>query len=346
MSAMVDIGAGELRRTTPWRTLGAHARAAMRRHPWLVFFARRLLRLAVSLVIVLTGSFAMIHLIPGDPVRAALGLTATPAQVAARRHQLGLDQPLPAQYWQYVMHLWHGDMGQSLVSGEQVSHIIATRLPSTLQIAVLAFAVVLVVSFPVGVLAAACTRDGRRPRGELAFTSVTSMLGVVPEFVLAAALVAALAIGAGWFPAAGKSGPASYVLPVIALAAGPTAVLARIVRVEALKVLGEDYLRTARAKRLPGRLIYVRHAAPNTLTAFLTMAGNLLPAMIAGTVLVENVFAWPGLGSQIAQSVIAQDYSVVQGVVLVLGITVLAVNFVVDALLAVIDPRSTIRQSG
>lgn len=315
-------------------------------HPWRSFFARRLLRLAASLLIVLTGSFAMIHLIPGDPVRTVLGLDAPPEAVAAKRHELGLDRPLLTQYRDYIVNLFHGELGSSLVTNEKVSDLIASRLPDSLAIAALAFAVVLLLAFPGGLLAAVHTRDGRRPRTELAFTSATSTLGVVPEFVLATALVAALAVGLGWFPAAGQSGPASYVLPVAALALGPAAMLVRIVRVEALKVIGEDHVRTARAKRLPARVVYLRHVAPNMLTAPLTMAGNLLPAMIIGTVLVENVFAWPGIGSQIAQSVVARDYAVVQGIVLVLGAAVLIANFAVDALLAVVDPRSTIRQAG
>jgi peptide/nickel transport system permease protein len=135
------------------------------------------------------------------------------------------------------------------------------------------------------------------------------------------------------------------VLPVVALALGPAAVLARIIRVEALSVLRADYIRTARAKRLPQRLVYVRHALPNALTATLTIGGLMLASMVAGTVLVENVFAWPGLGSTIVQSILAKDFPVVQGIVLVYGTGVLLVNLLVDVALALIDPRTTIKEA-
>lgn len=327
--------------TTVSTRLGARAR----RHPWVVFCWRRAVRLTVSLVVVVTASFAMIRLVPGDPVRAALGVDAPPDLVAAKRHELGLDHHLSAQYRQYLRHLAHGDLGVSLVTGEPVADLIRARLPATLLLAVLAFACVLAVALPGGLLAAVWTRGGRRPRAELAFTATTSVLAGIPDFVLAAGLTAGLAVALRIFPVAGDLGPQSYVLPVLALALAPTAVLARIVRVETLKVLATDYVRAARAKRLPALSLYLRHVAPNALTASLTFAGNLLPALIAGTVLVEKVFAWPGIGSAMAQSVAAQDYAVVEASVLVLGSAVLVVNFLVDLALALLDPRSDIRKT-
>ncbi|MEU6970305.1 ABC transporter permease [Kitasatospora aureofaciens] len=315
------------------------------RNPWTAFLARRSARLLASLAIVLTASFAMVRLVPGDPVRAALGVDAAPALVAARRHQLGLDTPFPAQYRHYLHGLVHGDLGTSLVTGTPVAELVRTRLPATLEIAGPAFLVTLAVALPGGLLAAVRTRDGRHPRSELAFTVVTAGLAGVPDFVLAAGLTALLAVGLQLLPVAGAAGAESFVLPVLALALAPTAVLLRVVRVEALKVLGEDYLRTARSKRLSPARRYLRHAAPNTATAALTVAGSLLPAMIAGTVLVEKVFAWPGIGSAMAQSVVSQDYPVIQAMVLILGTTVLLSGLLVDVLLAVLDPRSVIRES-
>ncbi|MFE7589087.1 ABC transporter permease [Kitasatospora sp. NPDC057512] len=314
------------------------------RHPWTVFLGRRTVRLLLSLAVVLTASFAMIRLVPGDPVRAALGVDAAPALVAARRHALGLDAPFPAQYRHYLGGLLHGDLGTSLTTGTPVAELVRTRLPATLEIAGLAFLVTLAVALPGGLLAAVRTRDGRRPRTELAFTAVTAGLTGVPDFVLAAGLTALLAVGLRLLPVAGAAGVESFVLPVLALSLAPTAVLLRIVRVEALKVLDEDYLRTARSKRLSPTRYYLRHAAPNTATAALTVAGSLLPGLIAGTVLVEKVFAWPGIGSAMAQSVVAQDYPVVQAMVLVLGTTVLLAGLLVDVLLAALDPRSAIRE--
>ena len=314
-------------------------------NPWASFAVRRLWRFVVSLWVLITAAFLMIHLVPGDPVRAALGMTAPAALVRARRQALGLNDPLIVQYWHYLRGVFTGDFGTSTTSNLPVSHVIADRLPATVQIAVLAFAVVLVVSVPVGVGMAVLTRGGRRRGGELAFTSTSVFLAAIPEFLLAVALVYVFAVKLGWFPVAGRGAPSSYVLPVLALAIAPTAVLARIVRVELLSVLGNDYVRTARAKRLPARLVYVRHALPNALTATLTLGGLLLTSLVAGTVLVENVFAWPGLGSTIVQSILQRDYPLVQGIVLVYGVMVLLVNLGVDVLLAVLDPRSTIRES-
>ncbi|EMD25173.1 ABC transporter permease [Amycolatopsis azurea] len=323
----------------------AVAPTGLRGSPWLSFAARRLGRFAVSLWVLVTMAFLMIQLIPGDPVRAALGLTAPVELVNARRAALGLDDPLWSQYVHYLGGLVTGDFGTSMTSGQPVSEVIGDRLPATLQLALPAFAVVIAVAIPLGLLFAVLTRGGRRRGGELAFTSTTVLLAAIPEFLLAVALVAFFAVQLGWFPVAGNADASSFVLPVIALALGPASVLARIVRVETLSVLGNDFIRTARAKRLPARLVYLRHALPNALTATLTMGGLMLTGMVAGTVLVENVFAWPGLGSTIAQSILQKDYPLVQAIVLVYGIGVLLVNLTVDVLLAVLDPRSTIREN-
>ncbi|GAA3952158.1 ABC transporter permease [Streptomyces marokkonensis] len=326
-------------------TVAARIGAPPRRHPWVVFCCRRAARLVISLFLVVTASFAMIRLIPGDPVRAALGVDAPPDLVAAKRHELGLDRSLPQQYWEYLPRLARGDLGVSLVSGEPVADLVGARLPATLLLAVLAFACVLVVALPGGMLAAVWTLGGRRPRTELAFTATTSVLAGVPDFVLATGLTAGLSVALPLFPVAGDLGPRSYVLPVLALGLAPTAVLLRIVRVETLRVLAADYVRTARAKRLSAVRLHLCHVAPNALTASLTYTGNLLPALIAGTVLVEKVFAWPGIGSVMAQSVAAQDHAVVEASVLVLGSSVLVVNFLVDLALALLDPRSVIRKT-
>jgi peptide/nickel transport system permease protein len=312
---------------------------------WARFAARRLLRLLFSIWVLLTAAFLMIHLIPGDPVRAALGVTASADLVDARREQLGLNDPLWSQYAHYLGDLFTGRFGTSTISGLPVSQVIADRYPATLELAVYAFLVAVAVSVPLGLTMAVLTRAGRRRRLELGFTSTTVLLGTVPEFLIGAALVYVFAVRFGLAPIAGRSGPGSYVLPVLALAIGPAAVLARITRVETLAVLEADFIRTARAKRLPDRRLYLRHALPNSLTATVTVAGLLLGGLVAATVLVENVFAWPGLGSTIVSSILAKDYPVVQAIVLVYGLGVLLVNLVVDVGLALLDPRSTIRES-
>jgi peptide/nickel transport system permease protein len=328
---------------SPPRTHGGLA--ALSSCPWLSFGMRRLGRLVVSLWVLVTAAFLMIHLIPGDPVRAALGITAPADLVNARRQALGLNDPLWQQYGHYLHGVFTGHLGTSMANDLPVSQVISGRLPATLELAGWAFVVVVVIAIPLGLSMAVLTRGGRRRRSELVFTSTTVFLGAIPTFLLAVGLVYLFAVRLGWFPVARRTGALSYVLPVVSLALAPAAVLVRIVRVETLSVLTNDYVRTARAKRLPARVVYLRHALPNALTATLTLGGLMLTGMVVGTVLVENVFAWPGLGSTIVQSILRKDYPVAQAVVLVYGAGVLLVNLVVDVLLALLDPRSTIRES-
>ena len=314
-------------------------------HPWVRFAVRRLGRLVGSVLVLVSAAFLMIHLIPGDPVRGALGPAAAQSLVDAQRESLGLNDPLWLQYVHYLQHLFTGNLGTSITTGLPVSDVIRDRLPATVQLAFAAFVVAMLIALPLGLAMGVLTRAGRRPRAELSFTSTTVILAAIPEFLLAVGLVYVFAVKLHWLPVAGRGGLSSYVLPVISLAIGPAAVLARICRVELLAVLQTDYLRTARAKRLPAAAVYVRHALPNAVTATITLGGLLLGGMVAGTVLVENVFGWPGLGSTIVSSILSKDYPLVQGVVLVYGAGVLLVNLVVDVILALLDPRSTIRES-
>ena len=294
------------------------------------------------MALLLTATFFMIHLVPGDPVRAALGPAAPADLVAQRRADLGLDDPLATQFATYVRDVLHGDLGTSLFTGEKITDVIQARLPSTLQLAGLAFLVAILVAIPLGVLMAALTHGGRNRSGELAFTASAGLFASIPAFLLGVGLVWIFAVSLEWLPVAGRGGPSSYILPVAALAIAPAAALARIVRVEGLRVLDQDYMRTARGKRLPRRHVYLRHALPNTLTATLTLAGLLLGGLIAGTVLVEQIFAWPGLGTTLVQSVTQKDFPAVQALALLFGTFVLLINFAVDVVLGAIDPRSTI----
>jgi peptide/nickel transport system permease protein len=324
---------------------GAVATATPSASPWLRFAARRLGQLLVSALVLITASFLIIHLVPGDPVRAALGLDASQQLVDARRAALGLDNPLWLQYADYLRNLCTGQFGTSITSGLPVSEIISQRLPATLELAGYSFAVAVVVALPLGLALGVVTRGGRRRGTELAFTSASILLAAIPGFLLSVGLVYAFGVTLHWVPVAGESGFTSYILPVASMAIGPAVVLARILRLEVIAALRADYVRTARAKRLPAWRIYLLHVLPNALTATLTICGLLLAAMIAGTVLVENVFAWPGLGSEIVSSIIAKDYPVVQAIVLVYGTGVLLINLIVDVALALLDPRSTIRES-
>lgn len=310
---------------------------------WHSFAARRTGQLAVSVLVLVTASFLMIHLVPGDPVRAALGTNAPPGLVSARRAALGLTDPLWLQYVHYIGNLVTGNLGTSISSGLPVAQTIGEKLPPTLELATYSFLTAVIAAVPVGLAAAVLTRNKRK--AELAFTTVGVLLAAVPGFLLAVGMVYVFSVQLHWTPVAEESGFSSFVLPVAAMAIGPAAVLARILRLEVLAELDKDYVRTARAKRLPAWRVYAVHVLPNALTATLTVGGLLLSAMIAGTVLVENVFAWPGLGQSIVASITSKDYPLVQGIVLMYGAGVLLVNLVVDVALALLDPRSTIRES-
>ncbi|MFC7623026.1 ABC transporter permease [Microlunatus sp. GCM10028923] len=313
--------------------------------PRLDFVRRRLIRLVISVVVVITASFALIQLVPGDPIRAALGVSAPAELVEARRQQLGLDQPLPVQYLDYLTGLFRGDFGTSLVSQIPVGSIIGQRFGVTVALALLAFVFVILIGLPAGMIMAVATQAGRRPRTELGFTMISGLFVAIPEFMLAVSLIIVFGVGLGVLPVAGQGTLAHLVLPVATLVLAPAAYLARIVRVEALAVLDQDYLRTARSKRLPPRLLYLRHALPNMITAALTTSGMMLTGLVAGTVVVETIFAWPGMGSTIVNAIAGKDYPTVQGIVLVYALLVLVINLLVDLLLVIIDPRSTLREA-
>ncbi|HEY0189047.1 MAG TPA: ABC transporter permease [Cellulomonas sp.] len=314
-------------------------------HPRLTFVLARLARALVSLVIVLLASFFLVHLVPGDPVRAALGPTVSPETVEALRVQLGLDRPLGEQLVHYVGGMLTGDLGTSVTTQRPVTAILGERLPATLTLAGLSFLVAAIGAFPVGVATAVSARGGRHRSLDLVVSTLLGVLVAIPGFLLAVLLVSVLGVSLGWLPPAGWGSPQHVVLPVVALAAGPLAYLARTVHVEMLRVLDEPYLTTARSKRLPARVLYLRHALPNIVGAALTAGGVVLVGMVAGTVLVETVFVIPGIGASIVSSISAKDYPLIQGVVLVYAVLVLLANLLVDLALAAIDPRSTIAEA-
>ena len=237
-----------------------------------------------------------------------------------------------------------GDFGTSIITGQLVSEIISDRLPNTLKLVGTAFAFTIVVAYPLGLGMAIFTQNGRHRRTEVGFVGATGFVQAIPDFVLATALVALFGVTWQILPVAESSGPSAYVLPVLSLTLGSIAVLSRVIRLEGLRVLGDDYIRTARSKRLPARIVYLRHALPNMLTASLTISGLFLAGLVAGTVLVENVFAWPGIGSTVVRSVIARDYPIALTLSLLLAAITLTVNLIVDVLLAIIDPRSVIKE--
>lgn len=316
--------------------------ARRRLPPRTAFLLRRAGRALISLALVVIGTFLIVHLVPGDPVRAVLGPSATPELIAATRAELGLDKPAAQQFTDYVTGLPRGDLDVSLQSHREVGAILAERLPPTLTLALVSFVLAAVGALPIGIATAVSTRHRRRRRAGAAVVWLLGALIAIPEFLIAIGLVALFGITLSVLPVAGWGSPDQAVLPVAALAVGPMAYLARIVHVEMLAVLDMPYLTTARSKRLPARLIYWRHAVPNMITGALTAGGLVLTGMVAGTVIIETIFAIPGLGSTIVASITAKDYPMVQGVVLVYAILVLVLNLLVDLILATIDPRSSI----
>lgn len=308
------------------------------------FAVRRIGRLLVSLLVVVLAAFFLVHLVPGDPVRAALGPTAPASLVEATRIELGLDQPVPQQLATYLAGLLQGDLGTSIQSGLSVGDTIASRFPTTLTLAALGFVVAVLGALPIGMGAALIARSGG---GRTANSAVSGALGVliaIPEFVLSVGLISIFSMWLTLLPPAGWGTPRNVVLPVLGLSLGAMAYLARIVQVEMIKVLDSTYIATAKAKRLPQRLILLRHALPNIITATLTVGGLMLSGLVAGTVIIETIFAIPGAGSSLISAIGSKDYPMIQGMVLVYAFTVLAVNLVVDLILLTVDPRTTIAE--
>ncbi|ADB50733.1 ABC transporter permease [Conexibacter woesei] len=307
--------------------------------PWPGFVVRRLAGVACVLASLVVVTFLMVHLIPGDPARNIAGINATPEQVTYIQQQLRLDEPLPAQFADYVGALAGGSFGESFETGEPVADVLGARLALTAELALLAVLVVLFAGVGLGLLVAVACRSGRGWL-DTAFTVATSIGGSVPEYVAGTLLVFVFAVTLGLFPAAGADTASGLVLPVIAISIGPTATLARIARREVATVLEQDYMRTARGKRISARRLYLRHALPNILTSTLTYGGLLLAGLLGGTVVVENIFGLPGIGSRLVEAVELRDYPVIQGTVLLLGAMACTVTLLVDVALAAIDPRS------
>lgn len=308
------------------------------------FLLRRLGRLVVSLAVVVLASFFLVHLVPGDPVRAVLGPEASAELVAATRANLGLDKPILQQFFDYVGGLLRGDFGTSIRTQRPVAEIVAQRFPATITLGVWAFIVAVVGALPIGIAAAVSSRTGRHRSRDVGLSSFLGILIAIPNFLLAVGLIALFAVQLGWLPAAGWGSFDEAILPVLTLALGPMAYLARIVQVEMIAVLDMTYMTTARSKRLPAHLFYLRHALPNIVTASLTVGGLVLSGLTAGTVLIETVFAIPGMGTTMVSAVSAKDFPVVQAAVIVYALIVLGVNLLVDLILVTIDPRSSITE--
>jgi peptide/nickel transport system permease protein len=310
------------------------------RHPWATFALRRLGGLALSLGLLVLTSFLIIPLIPGDPAIAILGPDATPAAIAQVRERLHLDDPLLSQFARYLQGIATLDLGESFRYGVPVASTIATKLPYTATIAFGAIAVVLLVAVPLGMTIGVLTRNGRRPVLATVFGAAAALLASFPAYVAGTLLVVVFAIGLRLLPAGGAGGPEAFVLPIAALALGPTFAVARVVRQETFGVLQQDYIRTARGRRITAMRLYLRHALPNLLTSTLTLTGLILASLLGGAIIIETVFSLPGLGLEVVQAIVFRDYPVIQGVVLTIGAIAIFINLAIDVLLGVIDPRT------
>lgn len=295
----------------------------------------RLASAAVVIFGVLCLVFLLIHLVPGDPVEVMLGESARPADREALRASLGLDQPLFTQFTQYLGQVVQLDFGTSLHSKRPIVDILAERLPATLELAIAALFVAIVIAFPLGVMAAV-RKDSGWDHGAMA----VSLLGVsIPNFLMGPLLILFFAVGLGWFPVSGREGLSSLILPAITLGTAMAAILSRMVRATLLEVLDEDYIRTARAKGLSPRVVIWRHALRNALLPVITLLGLQLGALLAGAVITEAVFSWPGIGQLIIEAIQGRDYPVVQACVLLISLSYVVVNTLTDLAYGWFDPR-------
>jgi ABC-type dipeptide/oligopeptide/nickel transport system permease component len=285
--------------------------------------------------IVGTLVFFLIHLVPGDPVAVMLGDWASPADETVLREQLGLNLPIGVQYWKFISGVMQFDLGQSLFFQQPVSELIAERFPMTLQLAVMALLVAVLISFPLGLWAA--LRAGKWPDH---LSMSVSLVGVsVPNFWLGPMLILFFSLWLAWLPVSGADQPLSWILPAITLGTALAAILARMLRASLLEVLHEDYIRTAQAKGLPGRLIYGKHALMNALLPVVTILGLQLGTLLGGAVITEVVFDWPGLGQLLVESIQRRDYPVVQGCILVISVAYITINGLTELVYAWLDPR-------
>lgn len=307
------------------------------------FLWRRLVALVLTTLAATIVVFVVLEVLPGDPAALMLGVGAREDTLAALRHELGLDLPALQRYLIWVGHLAVGDFGKSYTYGVPVSELIANRVVVSLPLAILAIVLSTALAIPLGVFAAA-----RHGRGADAAVMAFSQIGIaVPNFWLGLLLILLFAVQLAWLPAGGfggwDNGPwaglRSLILPAVALALPQAAILARITRSSVLETLQEDYVRTARAKGLSRQAALWRHALRNALIPVVTIMGLQFSFLLAGTIIIENVFTLPGIGRLIFQAIAQRDLIVVKDLVVLLAITVIVVNFIVDMAYAALDPR-------
>jgi ABC-type dipeptide/oligopeptide/nickel transport system permease component len=279
--------------------------------------------------------FLLIHLVPGDPILQMMGEGTPPADLAATRHLYGLDLPLSEQYIRYWKGVLHGDLGVSIRLNQSVTKLLLQRYPNTLQLTLAALVIAILLSVPAGVHSAR-TRNQWDDRA----ISVVSLFGLsFPNFALGPILILLFSIKLGLLPVSGSGSLANLVLPSITMGSALAAILTRMVRTSMLEELSQDYIRTARAKGLPERTVVYRHALRNALIPVITVLGLQFGALLAGAIVTETIFSWPGVGRLTIQAISSRDYYLVQGCILAIGLTYVAVNLLTDVLYSVVNPR-------
>jgi peptide/nickel transport system permease protein len=307
------------------------------------FIGARLLGTVPVVLILSIGVFLMLHLTPGDPVQIMLGQDADPQAIATLRAELGLDQPLAVQYVRWASNALHGDLGRSIRTNQPVTEAIVSRLPVTIELSLAALVISLVIGLPAGMLAAI----RRNSSLDLASTGV-ALVGVsLPSFFLGILLILVFALWLRWVPPSGYTpliqDPAMNIrqmlMPAIALGAALAGIVARLMRSSLLEVLGADYMRTARAKGLSEPASLIGHGVQNALLPVVTVVGLQVGALLGGAILIETIFALPGIGRLAVDSIFARDFPIVQGVVLFLALVRVLSNLIADALYGRLDPR-------
>jgi peptide/nickel transport system permease protein len=299
------------------------------------YIFKRFLLMVPTLLGALTVVFFFTHLLPGDPVELMLGETASPFDKEALRRELGLDQPLPIQYGNFLRDLAVADLGNSLYQQGAVLDLLLSRFPATLELTAAALAVALLVAVPLGIGAAFKCRSWI-DHGARFF----SLFGLaMPNFWLGPVLIIAFSIELGWLPVSGRGGPAHVILPAITLGTGMAAILTRMLRASLLGALQQDYIRTARAKGVSEAAIWSKHALRNALLSTITVIGFQFGSLLAGSVITETIFTWPGIGRLTLQAIQTRDYPLIQGCVLFIVVCYMSVNLAIDLLYSAIDPR-------
>ena len=299
------------------------------------FLLRRLLLTIPVLLGVATLVFSLIHLVPGDPVQTMLGESAAPQEIVRVRTQLGLDRPLHIQYWAFLRGVGKGDLGVSLRTNEPVAQAITDRMPATIELAIAAMCLAVVVAIPLGIIAAV----GAGTVVDYAATTL-ALAGIsIPNFWLGPLLAIVFAVTLGWLPVSGSGTLAHLVLPTITLGAPLGAVLARMTRASLLEELRELYVLAARARGVSRARAVLRHAFRNSLIPIVTVLGLQMGAVLTGAVITETIFAWPGVGRLLIQSINFRDYPLVQGCILFIAVTYVAMNLLTDLAYGLLDPR-------